>query len=155
MSGSSCTFTDDAHPAVPVAKLAVADRPPAGDPEPAIDSETPARLAASVRPYVLPGRRTHPGAGLGLEKLVSTRPYLAAVAPPAGREHRAVVELRVHPRSRAEVAALLRLPLGVARVLIGGLSEVSALAVHHGTEPHDTPPSGIVLHRVLEGLRRL
>lgn len=117
--------------------------------------ETPVRYASSVRPYVLTGGRTHPRTRLGLETPVSTRPYLATFAPPAGREHRAVVELCMYPRSLAEVAALLRLPLGVARVLIGDLVELSALAVHHGTEPRDTPPSGILLHRVLEGLRRL
>lgn len=120
-----------------------------------VDPGPPARSAAGVRPYVLTGGRTRSGAHLGLETLVSTRPYLATLARPAGREHQAVVRLCVEPHSLAEVAGRLRLPLGVARVLIGDLVEISALVVHHGTEPHDTPPSGILLRRVLEGLRRL
>ncbi len=125
------------------------------DPAPVADPEPPAPLAASVRPYILTGGRTHSRTDLGLETLVSTRPYLAALAPPSSREHRNVVALCERPQSLAEVAALLRVPLGVARVLIGDLVELGALAVHHGTEPRDTPPNGILLRRVLEGLRRL
>ncbi|MCW2633529.1 MAG: hypothetical protein JWR88_2491 [Pseudonocardia sp.] len=111
--------------------------------------------AASVRPYVLTGGRTRCHAELGLETLVSTRPFMAVMPRLIGREHEAVVRLCVQPRSLAEVAAYLAVPLGVARVLIGDLVELSALVVHHGTEPRDTPPSGLVLSRVLDGLRRL
>jgi hypothetical protein len=112
-------------------------------------------FAASVRPYVLTGGRTRCHAELGLETLVSTRPCMAVMPRLIGHEHEAVVRLCVQPRSLAEVAALLALPLGVARVLIGDLVELSALVVHHGTEPRDTPPSGLMLSRVLDALRRL
>lgn len=112
-------------------------------------------FAASVRPYVLTGGRTWSGAELGLETLVSTRPFVAILPRPVGHEHQAVVRLCVQPRSLAEVAALLAVPLGVARVLIGDLVEISALVVHQGTEAHDAPPTGVLLRRVLDGLRRL
>lgn len=111
--------------------------------------------AASVRPYVLTGGRTRCHVDLGLETLVSTHPFLALMPDLVGHEHEAVVRLCLQPRSLAEVAAYLALPLGVARVLIGDLLELSALILHRGTEPHDTPPSGLILSRVLDGLRRL
>lgn len=112
--------------------------------------------AAKVRPYVLTGGRTRCRTELGLETLVSTRPFFMALMPrTVGQEHQAVVRLCAQPRSLAEVAGHLAVPLGVARVLISDLLDLDALVVHRGTEPHDTPPSGLVLRRILDGLRRL
>src|SRR5439155_705055 len=72
-----------------------------------------------VRPYTKTGGRTRSDYDLAIEALVSTsergRSPDAAVRP----EHRSICGLCLDTRSVAEVAAHLRLPLGVARVLIG------------------------------------
>ena len=57
------------------------------------------------------------------------------------------------PRSVAEIAALLEIPLGVARVLVGDLAQDGAVVVH-GTSGPDGPDATF-MQRVLDGLRRL
>ena len=105
---------------------------------------------ALVRPYSRTGGRTRSTFDLALETLVSTteRADLAFV----DAEHQPIVELCRSVRSVAEVAALLGMPLGVARILVGDMAEIGLVAVHR-TGP-DGPPLGI-LERVLAGLRRL
>ena len=72
---------------------------------------------------------------------------------PPGADHRAVAALCASPRSVAEVAALLQVPLGVARVLVGDLAQCGAVVVH-GTSGPDGPDSAL-MQRVLDGLKRI
>lgn len=58
------------------------------------------------------------------------------------------------PRSVAEVAALLEVPLGVARVLIDDMAAEGLLNVDR-TVGHDGAPPMALMRRVLQGLHRL
>ena len=103
-----------------------------------------------VRPYVRTGGRTRPAVDLAIEALVST----AACAPePTGADHRAIAALCASPRSVAEIAALLEIPLGVARVLVGDLAQDGGVVVHDTSGPDG--PDATLMQRVLDGLRRL
>ena len=111
--------------------------------------------ASAARPYVWTGGRTSPVVDLAVETLVSTSEHGRDMAVLAREEHRAVAGLCQHPRSVAEVAALLSLPLGVARVLLGDMANLGLIMVHHtANSSGDTPDFGL-MERVLSGLRRL
>lgn len=106
-----------------------------------------------VRPYALTRGRTRPTHAYPLEALVRTDRYSldGYVRTP---EERAIAELCRESRSVAEVAALLRVPLGVARVLIGDLVDRGVVEVHTNPLP-DAAPTAALLERVLSGLRNL
>ncbi|HKQ42808.1 MAG TPA: DUF742 domain-containing protein, partial [Pseudonocardia sp.] len=103
-----------------------------------------------VRPYVRTGGRTRPAVDLAIEALVSTAP--GAPEPP-GADHQAIAALCASPRSVAEIAALLEIPLGVARVLVGDLAQDGGVVVHDTSGPDG--PDATLMQRVLDGLRRL
>ncbi|GAA1343655.1 DUF742 domain-containing protein [Saccharothrix algeriensis] len=118
--------------------------------------ENPAAESGSlVRPYTRTGGRTRPDYDLAIEALVSTsergQERDAAVLP----EHRSICGLCTDTRSVAEVAALLRLPLGVVRVLIGDMASMGLVLIHQGGLVVGDRPSIEFLERVLSGLRRL
>jgi hypothetical protein len=100
-------------------------QPSAQQPGPARDGEqdpSDAALAdaALVRPFLVTGGRTRPlKDGLRIETMVSALP--AALSAPLRFELRRIVELCQSPRSVAEVAVRLEVPLGVARVLVADL----------------------------------
>lgn len=108
-----------------------------------------------VRPFVLTSGRTHPvRPELRLETLVTALP--AALVAPLGFERRQIVALCQYPHSVAEIAALLPVPLGVARVLVGDLAAERYVRIHHhAVEPDRGAPSVAVLQRVRDGLLRL
>ena len=70
-------------------------------------------------------------------------------------EHRAVAELCEQTRSVAEVAALLSLPLGVARVVLGDMAGLGVVTVHQTASSAGSAPDLALMERVLSGLRRL
>jgi hypothetical protein len=73
-----------------------------------------------IRPFLLTGGRTQPTQdGLRVETLIQARP--GALTGNLRFEARQIVELCQQPTSVAEVAAALRVPLGVARVLVSDL----------------------------------
>ena len=73
-----------------------------------------------IRPFLLTGGRTRPARdGLAIETLIQTRP--GAMSSSLRFEARQIVELCRQATSMAEVAASLRVPLGVARVLVSDL----------------------------------
>ena len=92
---------------------------------------------------------------LAVETLVSTSKHGRDVAALASVEHRAVAELCRDPRSVAEVAALLSLPLGVARVLLGDMADIGLVVVHRTANASGDMPEVALMERVLSGLRRL
>jgi Protein of unknown function (DUF742) len=104
-----------------------------------------------VRPYVFTGGRTRPQFELPVEALVSVVPSPATRR--LGGTHDAVLDLCRDPRSVAEVAALLGVPLGVARVLVGDLAAAGIVAVHRTADA--AGPDLTLMERVLSGLRRL
>jgi hypothetical protein len=113
--------------------------------------------AALVRPYTRTGGRTKPGRELDLEALVlpTANGREAWESPLLSPEHNTVLEICQRSVSVAEIAALLRVPLGVARVIIAdmvdlGLVEVLKTAAADGDERDPA-----FLRRVLSGLQRL
>jgi hypothetical protein len=104
-----------------------------------------------VRPYVLTRGRTRSQYELSIETLVSAVPM--AASGPAAAEHEAVIAMCQEPRSVAEVAALLGVPLGVARVILGDLVAAGVVAVHRTAGV--AGPDLALMERVLAGLRRL
>ncbi|WP_328750461.1 DUF742 domain-containing protein [Streptomyces sp. NBC_00285] len=121
------------------------------------------RKSARVRPYSLTGGRTRFGHVL----LVET--FVAALEAPEERkelsngslrsvmpELRAIVELCRRMRTVAEIAALLKMPLGVVRVLLSDLADQGKIRVYGTGTGHGTGrPDRALLERVLSGLRRL
>jgi hypothetical protein len=69
-------------------------------------------------------------------------------------EMRAIVELCQRMRTVAEVSALLKMPLGVVRVLLSDLADQGKIRVY-GTGHGPGQPDRALLERVLSGLRRL
>lgn len=108
-----------------------------------------------VRPYVLTRGRTHARQDLAVETLISTIPDAPWGAQQLSSEYQAVRRLCMEPRSVAEVAALLSVPLGVARVLLSDLAEAGLVHVHSSTANYGGRPDFTLMQRVLEGLHNL
>lgn len=105
----------------------------------------------AVRPYFYTKGRTRSRYELAIETLVSTPP--AALRRPELAEHTAILELCREPRSIAEVGAIMGMPLGVARVVVGDLAVTGGLEVHRTVTAEG--PDLALMERVLSGLRRL
>lgn len=112
--------------------------------------------ASIVRAYAWTGGRTRSNVNLEIETLVSANDQGHHSAGMLQAEHQHIVELCRSPRSVAEVAALMRIPLGVAKVLLGDLAERGLVEVHLTATSNgaDMPDLGL-MERVLSGLRRL
>ncbi|TNC29021.1 DUF742 domain-containing protein [Amycolatopsis alkalitolerans] len=138
------------EPAVSNAGPALPARP---EPAPAEDE------TAAVRPYALTGGRTRANYALELETLISVKDVDAARMDAGATmqfEHRQIVEECRSPRSVAEIAALLRVPLGVARVLISDAADAGLVTVHKTVSGSENAEAHLMLmERVLSGLRRL
>lgn len=118
------------------------------------DPEGAQAAGVTVRPYAWTRGRTRPVYDLAVEALVSTSDHGRDVAALTSVEHRSVAELCREPRSVAEVAALLSLPLGVARVVLGDMADIGLVAVHRTASTGDVPDIAL-MERVLSGLRAL
>jgi hypothetical protein len=138
-------------PPEPAAAASPAQPSPSEAPPPPDTEEPVAGGSAFVRPYVLTRGRTRAAFELSIETLVSAAPE-ATRAGLVG-EHHTVLGLCQEPRSVAEIAALVGVPLGVARVLVGDLAAAGIVAVHGGTG--EAGPDLALMQRVLSGLRRL
>ena len=111
--------------------------------------------ASAVRPYTWTRGRTKSGFDLAIETLVTTSARGRAQAATLSFEHRAVAELCEQARSVAEIAALLSLPLGVARVVLGDMAGLGVVTVHQTASSAGSAPDLALMERVLSGLRRL
>jgi Protein of unknown function (DUF742) len=113
------------------------------------------REALLVRPYtVTRGRTRSHRAELELEALVATAPGSRPGAT-LNPEQQTIAQL-CHGRfqSIAEISALLRLPLGVVRVLVGDMADQGLVDIYQPAPPSDHPDLAL-LERVLDGLRKL
>jgi hypothetical protein len=105
--------------------------------------------------YAFTRGRTHSaGRDLPLEAVVTAAK--ASTRRPAllQSESLAIVTMCSRPLSLAEIGAALRVPVGVARVLVGDLVNAGYLVAHlpqHAT--HDSGPTQAILGRLLDGLR--
>jgi hypothetical protein len=115
---------------------------------------TPDRELRLVRHYALTRGRTKPlDLDLPMETLLITADPDRALGDPVP-ERRRIAELCRRPQSVAEIAAQLRVPLGVARVLVADLVEERLINAHR---PLRTDASADIelLERVLHGLHSL
>ncbi|WP_206158451.1 DUF742 domain-containing protein [Cellulosimicrobium sp. SL-1] len=120
--------------------------------------------AATVRPYAVTGGRVRSATSdLPLEALVEVMPGAVNSfgLPP---EKRSILQHAAHTYvSIAELSALLRLPLGVTKVLVADLQEDNYITVHTSTPlnvhtGHGSNRSGLslsVLESVLNGISTL
>lgn len=120
---------------------------------------SPEDQTAIVRPYALTGGRTRANYALELETLVSARDYATGGFPEVAAEQIECVSIMEEcrtPRSVAEIVSVMRLPLGVARVLISDAADAGLVTVHKTITGNDGAEAHLVLmERVLSGLRRL
>lgn len=113
------------------------------------------RRAGRVVPVfaVTGGRTRSHGRDLPVESLVTVVDPTARTAD-LQKEYRVIMELAVRPVSLVEIGAQLRVPVGVARVLVSDLAESGHLTVHTPLPAgSDGSPPAAVLTRLLEGLR--
>ncbi|MCX4966062.1 DUF742 domain-containing protein [Streptomyces sp. NBC_00654] len=104
-----------------------------------------------IRPYTVINGRTRPSATLDLLSLI-----MATGSEPRGHlgpEHTEALALCREPMSVAEIAALLRLPAVVTKVLLCDLVDCGAVTAH-APAFHDLPTDRSLLEAVLDGLRR-
>jgi len=114
-----------------------------------------AGLAARVRPYALTGGRTRAAANLPLETLIKTTAQGQSAVPRLKLERKRIVTMCVTPLSIAEISAHLRVPLGVARVLVGDMHAEGLLDTNQPQNTRNDRPDIKLLERVLDGLQAL
>jgi Protein of unknown function (DUF742) len=100
------------------------------------------------------GRTRSTGRDLPLETVVTAAKAGGRHGAPLQTESLAIVTMCSRPLSLAEIGAALRVPVGVARVLVGDLVNAGYLVAHlpqHTT--HHGGPTQAILGRLLDGLR--
>jgi len=110
--------------------------------------------SALVRPYAVTGGRTKPRYQLQIEAMVAASHYEAHDLSVLSPECQAILGFCRDWRSVAEISAVLRMPLGVARVLIADMAMEGLVRVHQIDHAHGRPDINL-LERVLSGLRKL
>ena len=119
--------------------------PPDGRPVPAL-----------ARPYAWTDGRTRPAVELAMEALVLTTPEGQAVPFNRASPLSTVTQLCLQPRSMAEIAAYMSVPLQVVRVLVADLLASGWVVVRDTLSDHATwDERHDLLERVLSGLRTL
>ena len=133
------------------------DRVPAGDGHhpPLDDDELPEDDEDFlVRPYAVTGGRTRPRTQLEIEAMVAAAHYEARDLSVLSPECQAILGFCRDWRSVAEVSAVLRMPLGVARILIADMAVEGLVRIHQLDHAQGRPDLNL-LERVLSGLRKL
>jgi hypothetical protein len=112
--------------------------------------------ASLVRPYTLTAGRTDTNVDLPLEASVQTLQGGLAHRWPANDARGKIIQLCVKSPSVAEISALLDMPVGVARVLVGDLVLSGYLRVHRTLTEHSTRDERHeLIGRTLRGLKAL
>jgi hypothetical protein len=111
--------------------------------------------AAMIRPYTWTRGRTRSSVDMRIEAMVSTSELGEDIEAMRQVEHRSVAELCAEPRSVAEVATTLGVPLGVAKVLLGDMAGLGLVIVHKTATGGANKAHLVLMERVLSGLRRL
>ncbi len=117
--------------------------------EPCIPSTRDGRV---VPVYAVTGGRTRSaGLDLPVESVVTATDRWAADLQ---KEYRVIIGMAVRPVSLVEIGAELRVPVGVARVLVSDLADAGYLVVHAPLPATAAGgPTPGTLTRLLEGLR--
>jgi hypothetical protein len=109
-----------------------------------------------VRPFAFTRGRAGSIDELALEAVLVTSEAGRRTAQPLGHLEHRIAELCTRPHSLAEVSAHLRVPLGVANVLVNEMIKAQVIILHRPSTDDDHPHERIdILERVLAGLRRL
>jgi hypothetical protein len=125
----------------------------AGTAETAVSADEP------IDPRLVPvyaltrGRTRSLGEDLPWETLVTSTGAGLSSLPRLRFEQSRIVDFCRQPVSLAEVAVQLKVPLGVARVLVSDLNNGGMLEVHRPRLTSDGRPSTEVLERLLAGLK--
>jgi Protein of unknown function (DUF742) len=107
-----------------------------------------------VRPYAVTRGRTEPRSKLEIEAMVVAAYYDARDLSLLSPESQAILETCRNWRSVAEIAAVLQMPLGVARILIADMAAEGKVRIHQPNHAQGSPDVKL-LERVLSGLRKL
>ncbi|MFC4053428.1 DUF742 domain-containing protein [Actinomadura syzygii] len=109
-----------------------------------------------VRSYALTRGRARPATGDAFDMItiISTAARPRGGAPGIGPEHFDILEMCVQPQPVAEIAARLRLPLVVVRVLLGDLLHHRLITATR-PRPESTLSKERLLREVLHGLQAL
>jgi hypothetical protein len=100
------------------------------------------------------GGRTQPRYQLQIEAMVAASHYEARDLSVLSPECQSILGFCRDWRSVAEISAVLRMPLGVARVLVADMAVDGLVRVHQIDHAHGRPDLNL-LERVLSGLRKL
>jgi hypothetical protein len=115
------------------------------------------RPVLRVRSYVITQGRTRSSVDLPLETLVKVTPQGVSATPRLALERKQIISLCSSPISIAEISAHVKIPLGVARVLVGDMSEQGLLTSYkpQHAKTGAARPDLKLLERVLDGLQAL
>jgi hypothetical protein len=109
-----------------------------------------------VRPYAVTRGRTEPTRDIAIEAILVTTARGAQEAPYAGRHKHLIAQLCSHsPLSLAEISSHLRVPIGVARVLVADMASEGLLAVYQQSDDGSQGERIEMLERILGALQRL
>ena len=121
-----------------------------GEPGPAPAPGTP---NTSVRPFLVTAGRTASASDFPVETQVVVTSQGGTAAEALTFEYRDIVNLCVEPVAVAEIAARLRLHLGVIRVLVGDLQQQGIVTTY---QPESDANDDVeMIMRVIHGLRQL
>ncbi|USQ88599.1 DUF742 domain-containing protein [Streptomyces phaeoluteigriseus] len=113
-----------------------------------VDTGDPDRL------YTITGGRSRADDAFDLVTLI-----VSESAPTSGMqsEHTRILDLCRHPTAVVEVAAEMRLPITVVRILLGDLLAMGRVTARHPPAPRSLAalPDSALLKEVLHGLRNL
>jgi hypothetical protein len=112
----------------------------------------PGRDDAPDRLYTLTGGRSRPAPDTPFD-LVTLVVAECDPVPGMQSEHAAILRLCRRPTAVAEVAAGLRLPVSITRVLLSDLLAAGRVSARHPRK--DAVPDPDILEQVLVGLRNL
>jgi hypothetical protein len=122
----------------------------------AAERRAPSAPPSLARPYTLTGGRTHAQIDLPLEAAVQALVRSAETDWAPGDVRTEILNLCQTQPSVAEIAALARLPIGVARVLVSDLVGTSHLRVQATLSDKSTlSERRALIERTLSGLRAL
>jgi hypothetical protein len=107
--------------------------------------------APVVRPYFITRGRTRATVDYPIETLVVTTEQGERSSGRLSFERGRLVELCTAARSIAEIAWMLSVPLGVARVLVGDLGDEGLIKVYEPGSRDDTA----LIRRLIDGIRAL
>ncbi|MEU9343045.1 DUF742 domain-containing protein [Streptomyces sp. NPDC048278] len=112
----------------------------------------PGRDDAPDRLYTITGGRSGSGPDSPFD-LVTLVVAESEPTPGMQSEHAAILRLAEFPTSVVEIAAELRLPVSITKILLGDLQAAGRVSARHPHRPAITDPD--ILEQVLVGLRNL